>query len=241
MNLAVAKNRLEALERQLAVRKAEQELLIKEKEEAQRKVDDFAALKLELEKTNTLLVQTADASREAGRKRMEKVVTRALQHVFGPDFRFEIELTDVGGKPAAKFWVVTTGENGEEVRNDPQESRGGGVNDIIAIALQVATMVVYNSPKIQGPIILDEPGKHVSEEYVVKFGEFLEFISNSFNRQIIMVTHQPVLAATANKTFISKLVGGKTQIKTADLSQYKLLDLEDDDDEQSEDDTDTES
>lgn len=72
MNLAVAKNRLGVLEKQLAVRKAEQDLLIKEKEEAQRKVDDFADLKLELEKTNALLVQTADASREAGRKRADR-------------------------------------------------------------------------------------------------------------------------------------------------------------------------
>lgn len=241
MNAVVARNRLEALERKLAVRQAEKDLLMKERDEAQRKVDDFATLKLELEKTVSLLVQTADASREAGRKRMEKVVTRALQHVFGPDFRFEIELTDVGGKPAAKFWVVTTGENGQEIRNEPQESRGGGVNDIIAIALQVATMVVYNEPKIQGPVILDEPGKHVSEDFVVKLGEFLDFISKTFKRQFIMVTHQPMLAATADKTFVTKLVGGKTKVDSVDLGQYKLIDLEDDDDEQGEIDEDAES
>jgi DNA repair ATPase RecN len=102
--------------------------------------------------------------------------------------------------------------NGQIVRNEPQQSRGGGINDIVAAALQVATMVVYNSPKIQGPIILDEPGKHVSEDFVAKFGEFLAFISKTFNRQINMVTHQPYLAETADRTLYSQLVGGKTQV-----------------------------
>jgi hypothetical protein len=144
---------------------------------------------------------------------MEKVVTRALQSIFGPDFSFKIEMDEAGGKPIARFLVCSPGENGELIENEPQDSRGGGINDIVAFALQVAVMVVYNEPKIQGPIVLDEPGKHVSEEYVVKFGEFLDFISKTFNRQIFMVTHQPHLALTADKTLISQMVGGKTVIK----------------------------
>jgi len=78
-------------------------------------------------------------------------------------------------------------------------------------------MVVYNNPKIQGPILLDEPGKHVSEDYIVKFGEFVDFIGKTFDRQIIMVTHQPHLAQTADKTFISQLVSGKTVLREQDL------------------------
>lgn len=161
----------------------------------------------------TLLVNTADEAREVGRQRMEKVVTRALQSVFGPDFTFEIEMDESGGKPIARFLVCSIGENGDVIKNEPQDSRGGGINDIVAFALQVAVLVVYNEPKIQGPIILDEPGKHVSEEYAVKFGEFLEFVSRTFNRQIIMVTHQPHLAATANRTLVSQIIGGKTVVK----------------------------
>lgn len=206
-------HKVKQMEDEYNIRLAEKNLLEKQKEEELQKIKDQMDLKLHKEKIQTLLVKTADEAREVGRKRIEKLVTRALQSVFGPDFSFKIELDESGGKPTASFYVCSVGENGEIIQNEPQNSRGGGINDIIAIALQVATLVVYNEPKIQGPIILDEPGKHVSEEYVVKFGEFLDFISKTFNRQIIMVTHQPHLAATANKTFVSQLIGGKTVIK----------------------------
>lgn len=206
-------HKIKQMEDDYNVRLAQKQLLEKQKAEEEAKIQSQRDLKLHKEQLQTLLVQTADAAREAGRQRMEKVVTRALQSVFGPDFTFEIEMDESGGKPIARFLVCSIGEKGEVVKNEPQDSRGGGINDIVAFALQVATLVVYNEPKIQGPIVLDEPGKHVSEEYVVKFGEFLEFISKTFNRQIVMVTHQPHLAATANKTLVSQLVGGKTVIK----------------------------
>ncbi len=193
--------------------KAERNLVTKQLEEQQQKAGSKLERKKHLAEVQALLVNTADNAREVGRKRMEKVVTRALQSVFGSDFTFEIEMGDSGGKPTARFLVCSVGENGEIIKNEPQESRGGGINDIVAFALQVAVLVVYNEPKIQGPIILDEPGKHVSEEYAVKFGEFLEFVSKTFNRQIIMVTHQPHLAATASKTLVSQMIGGKTVIK----------------------------
>lgn len=207
------KHRLKQMEDDYNRQLAEQNLLIKQKEEEELKIITDRELKTHLEKVNILLVNTAEAAREAGRQRMEKVVTKALQSVFGPDFWFEIDMDEAGGKPIARFLVCSIGENGEEVKNEPQDARGGGINDIVAFAVQVATLVVYNEPKIQGPILLDEPGKHVSEEYVVKFGDFLEFISKTFGRQINMVTHQAHLAATANSTLVTQLVGGRTVIK----------------------------
>lgn len=213
MRVSTLAHKLSVMEDEYNQRKAQKNILVDQKTKLEQKIQGERDKKLELEKVSTLLVKTADAAREAGRQRLEKVVTRALQFVFGPDFSFEIELDESGGKPVARFLVCSPGENGEVVKNEPQDSRGGGINDIVASALQVAVMVVYNEPKIQGPIILDEPGKHVSEEYVVKFGEFLQFVSKTFNRQINMVTHQPHLALTADKTLISQIVGGKTVIK----------------------------
>lgn len=214
MKTKVYKNRLKELENQYAHRKAEYTVIEKDRDTELQQMDVLKLQKEQLELVSMLLVKTADQAREAGRQRMEKVVTKALQSVFGPDFSFEIELDESGGKPVANFYVVTEDPaTGEKIKNDPQTSRGGGINDIVAFALQVAVMVVYNEPKIQGPILLDEPGKHVSEDYVIRFGEFLDFISKTFNRQITMVTHQPHLAITAGKTLVSQLVGGKTVIK----------------------------
>ena len=144
----------------LAQAKAERALLEQQMITEETKIASKMTRKNHLGEVQALLVNTADEAREVGRQRLEKVVSRALQFVFGSDFSFEIEMTDIGGKPAARFLVCSVGENGEVVKNEPQESRGGGINDIVATALQVAVMVVYNEPKIQGPILLDEPGKH---------------------------------------------------------------------------------
>lgn len=227
--IASLRTSLKAMEKKHAERSAEKNILIAERRVEQDKVDSKADVKLKLDKTVDLLAETADAARENGRLRMEKVVTKGLQSVFGPEFTFEIELTKIGGKPAAIFYVVTTNTDGTVVRNEPQDSRGGGINDIVATAIQAATMVVYNNPVIMGSWLLDEPGKHVSEDYIVKFGEFLEFINKVFKRQMIVVTHQSHLAQTASKTLYSQLVGGKTRI-TEHVSASLVEDILDDED-----------
>ena len=58
-----------------------------------------------------------------------------------------------------------------------------------------------NQPILSGPLILDEPGKHVSNDYIFNLGEFLKQSSNIFNRQIIMVTHNPHLSQISDRAF----------------------------------------
>ena len=50
-------------------------------------------------------------------------------------------------------------------------------------------------------MILDEPAKHVSEEYIFNVGNFLKQTSEMFNRQIIMVTHNQHLSAISNNCY----------------------------------------
>ncbi len=71
---------------------------------------------------------------------------------------------------------------------------------------------LYNEPKLQGPIILDEPGKHVSEEYAIRLATFLQHASQHFKRQIVMVTHQQHLAEVADKAFQVEIRGGSSQV-----------------------------
>ena len=77
---------------------------------------------------------------------------------------------------------------------------GGGVVDTVSIALRIAFLLKY-SPPIQGPIILDEPAKHLSDEYVFNIAEFLKQVCKEFNRQIILVTHNQHLSAIGDKTY----------------------------------------
>ena len=80
------------------------------------------------------------------------------------------------------------------IKTKPEQSRGGGVIDIISLALRIAFLQIHK-PKIEGPLILDEPAKHVSEDYIFNVADFLKRASEMFNRQIIIVTHNNHLSA----------------------------------------------
>jgi len=170
-----------------------------------------------MEKVRILLQQSADHARRQAKEQLETTVTRALQFVFGSSFRFEIELTEHGGNPSAEFYVVTEWD-GKIIRNKPQDARGGGVVDLLSLALRIA-MIESMQPRIEGPIILDEPGKHMSEDYVVPFIELIKSLGETFQRQIVMVTHNTDLTESADAAFYVRLNQGRSEVR-----QPRLLD-----------------
>ena len=123
---------------------------------------------LEIEnKTKLLLQKVSIEARDRAKDVMEKAVTHALQYIFGSDFSFEIKLKETKNRVEAEFYVLNN-IGGQVIRSSPEEACGGGVVDIISIALRMALLHLYQNPKINGPVILDEPGKHVSADYTIK-------------------------------------------------------------------------
>lgn len=187
-------------------------------------VQELSTLAYTQEQSRFLLTKVAEQARETARQHLESTVTDALQYVFGPDFSFVIELKEARGRAEAEFYVEST-QNGKRVRTDPLQARGGGVVDIIAIALQFGIVQIHDNPKIQGPILMDEPGKHVDQENTVRLAMFLSEMSKLFGRQIGMVTHQPHLAEIADNSYNIELKGGKSiaikRLQSGTASQYQ--------------------
>jgi DNA repair exonuclease SbcCD ATPase subunit len=209
MNITDLRDRLDLLKNQHAGDKAMRDSLNSSK---LLKDTEWQSLATELslkELAKFLLTKTAEEAREVARQRLESIVTNALQYVFGPDFNFVIEMKESRGRAEADFYVESI-QGANVVRTDPMVARGGGVVDIIAIALQLAIVQIHQNPRIQGPIILDEPGKHVDTENAIKLAMFLNEMSHHFNRQIIMVTHQPHLAEIAGNSYNIELKGGRS-------------------------------
>lgn len=209
---------LNALSRALA--SAKKEALIRETERngLQELLDDTEKRRREaekerdlFEKVRVLLQGSAEHARLQAKEQMETLVTNALQYVFGPQFRFEIELSEHGGKSAAEFYVITDWE-GTPVKTKPQDARGGGVVDIISLALRVAMVETFR-PRPEGPLILDEPGKHVSAEYVLPMLEFLKATAEMFGRQVILVSHNSHLTEGADRVFQVQMRGGETLVR----------------------------
>lgn len=169
-----------------------------------------------LEKVRVLLQKVSEFTREQSKRQIESLVSNCLQVIFDMNLEFKIEINEMRGRPEAEFYVISN-INGEIIRTRPQDSRGGGVVDVISLAVRIA-MLECNTMDIKGPIILDEPAKHVSDEYIIQVAEFLRQVSMMFGRQVIIITHNKHLNETADKLFQVDMSGGVSRV-TVDTRQ----------------------
>lgn len=163
-----------------------------------------------IEKAGILLQNTSEFARNQAKTQIETLVTNCLQFIFENNIEFEIEIEELYGKPNAEFYVITKMDD-TIIKTKPELSRGGGVVDIISLALRIAFLQVHK-PQIEGPLILDEPAKHVSEDYIFNVADFLKRSSEMFGRQIIMVTHNDHLSSIGTNAYKVYMQGTESQL-----------------------------
>ena len=163
-----------------------------------------------LDKVTIVFQKTSEFAREQAKNQIESLVTKCLQYVFDSNVNFVIELDELRNKANAEFYVVNEIDD-IIIKTKPELSRGGGVVDIISLALRIAFLQIHK-PQIEVPLILDEPAKHVSEDYIYNVADFLKQTSELFNRQIIMVTHNNHLSAISNTAYRVELIGSTSKV-----------------------------
>ncbi|MGI5921799.1 MAG: hypothetical protein ACOX6I_08705 [Syntrophomonadaceae bacterium] len=200
MDIAALSQAYADLNRDILLRKGQKETLtaiIKDKKQqldnVNQKIDIY-------QKVNVIYRTAAEFARAQSKRIMENLVTNALTIVFPGDLKFQVELDVKGDKAEAYFFVSSTYGGNQVVCNEPQEARGGGIVDLISLALRVA-LLETSRPPMGGPLILDEPAKHVSEEYSRNVAQFLNMVVQNFGRQVIMVTHNQHLADAGNSSY----------------------------------------
>lgn len=198
-----------------AMKKRIKEKLGKDLVTKQNELEKISNLIDTLEQVRLLLQRTSEYAREQIKQQIEMLVTHCLQFVFGPNLEFEIELNEVRGKTSAEFYVISTYDD-VKIKTKPQDARGGGIVDVISLALRIAVVQSTDTYK-DGPLILDEPAKHVSSEYISNVAQFLKQISDVFHRQIIMVTHNQYLSEIADLTYKVELKNGASEVTVYDL------------------------
>ncbi|WP_149453957.1 ATP-binding protein [Pasteuria penetrans] len=179
----------------------------REAQESQRACQSRADL---LDRVQVLLQLASERAREQACLLLQDLATKALRYIFGPDFRCEIVMTDKGGQPSAEVYCVTGGKE-HEVRNRPHEARGGGIVDALSLALRIALLETLR-PCPVGPLLLDEPGKHMSVEYVAPLVTFLTSVSTLYERQIIVVSHNPELIVAADRAYAVRQHAGVSHV-----------------------------
>ncbi|WP_422486781.1 ATPase [Gudongella sp. DL1XJH-153] len=166
-----------------------------------------------LEQVMILFQKTSEYARNQAKYQIENLVTKCLQYIFETNIEFKIEIEELRNKANAEFYVINDTPD-FFLKTKPEQSRGGGIVDIVSLALRISFMQTHK-PTIEGPLILDEPAKHVSEDYIYNVGDFLRQSSEMFNRQIIMVTHNSHLASLSENTHRVELSGTSSVIRPA--------------------------
>lgn len=151
----------------------------------------------QLSKVDALFKTTSDYARQQSKEQIEAIVSNCLSLIFEKPLQFIIELKEMRNKSSAEFYII------EEGMKEPYgilDSRGGGIVDIVSLSLRIAFLLKYR-PKIEGPLILDEPAKHVSMDFIYNVADFLKKISIEFDRQIILISHDEHLASMADQSY----------------------------------------
>lgn len=160
----------------------------------------------------TLFGKVSEFARAQLKARIEETVTAALQAVFErDDIRFEIEIRTSDGQPTAS-WQVVSMYGDTSVAGDPESSRGGGVSDVVSLALRLA-LLELSRPRVEGPVLLDEVGKHISAEYARNVAQFLKQYAQTTGRQIILVTHVGALASVSDVSYRVSQENGISEVE----------------------------
>ncbi len=200
MDIDLLNKTINNIENEINVEKGKRSVIEEQLKEAYSEIEKLEKYNDILSKVIVLFQKTSAYGREQAKRQIEELVTKCLQFVLETDIEFLIEITESRNIPQAEFYVVSN-YDGYSVKTKPELARGGGIVDIISIALRIAFIQIHR-PGIEGPLIFDEPGKHVSDDYIFNLGEFLKKSSSMFKRQVIMVTHNRHLSEICDSSYI---------------------------------------
>jgi len=161
-------------------------------------------------KAATLLQQVSEKTREKSVTRIETIVTQAVQEVYGDKaLQFKIIFDNrKGGAVTVDFRLWDSNLN---QYMDLVHSEAGGIRNIIATILRLVVIDLCY-PRIEGPVVLDEIGVHISEEYQERFGKFLQQYSQLTGRQIILVSHIDKVKIHADKKIKLQRTGIESEL-----------------------------
>ena len=160
-------------------------------------------------KASTLLQLVSEQTRERSIEKIESIITQAIQEVYGDKaLKFKIAFENKRGTVSVEFKLW---DNNLKQYLNLVRCEAGGIKNIISAILRLVVIDLYH-PKIEGPVILDEIGVHISQEHRARFGKFLQQYSQLTGRQIILVSHLEKVNEFADKKIRMKRIETDSEV-----------------------------
>jgi len=185
---------------------------ITEKNAELEKLEDFiisSTKRLELMKLATLILQElVDVVSTKNIIKIESLVNSALVSVFyDENYVFKIKKKPERNQHIYKIVLCKNGIEGNE------NSFGGGVWSWIAFVLKI----LFNILSKRFPLLVpDESLSFLSAKYIPNASSFINDLSQEFNLPILLVTHQPLFADSANIKY--ELINKGTHSEIVDVT-----------------------
>lgn len=208
--------KLTSLRAKLTAEVAEAKLLAARKKELQDEVQRLADEAETYAQVSALLASIGEERQFEVQREIEGIVTQGLQAIFEENLSFHMMQSVKANIPQVDFKVRTTFADGKVLETGVMNARGGGLSSTIGILLRIVIKLL--GPDKDSPLILDEIGRMISEEYIDNFVSFLRQIVDKTPLQVILVSHQKVFLAVADYAYeLSQDKDGATKVK--DITQ----------------------
>lgn len=177
-----------------------------------KKDQEYESKELEfIAEAQQILQQTATQTQNRLSFHISEFITSALKSIWGEN-AYKYELRFVEKRNRTEVEMVLKTQDGEVSLDNLNNIRsGGGVLDIVALALRIALWSLQ--PNKQSMMILDQPLSNLDMNHLPKAGQLIDELSNKLEMQFVMINHNPALADIADKTFYVEKVDNKSTVK----------------------------
>ncbi len=146
-------------------------------------------------KVSVLLTSLGDEAQKQAQDRLEELVTRGLQVIFGPELSFHV-IQSVKANQAVTEFVIRSEYEGNMVDTPVMDARGGGMAAVTGFMIRLVILLL--TPRARRILFLDETFAHVSREYEVPLAEFLAEVAERAGVQLVLVTHSSAFSDAAD-------------------------------------------
>lgn len=159
-----------------------------------------------IQKAQLIIQHVAQQTQEELEYYLSNIVSLALNSVFDDPYEFKIDFIIKRGTTEAEIYFMRDGE-----KYKPMDTSGFGPIDVASFALRLA--VLQLNKKHRRTIILDEPFRFISKNYLPKVADMIKELSKKLKIQIIIVTHIKELESCADKLFEVNINKKISQVK----------------------------
>lgn len=148
-----------------------------------------------LEKAREIIKIVSRTTQEKIQYHISDIASLALDGIFPEPYKLVLNFVERRNKTECDISFLRN----EHIVN-PVEDSGFGAVDVASFALRVASWSM-SRPRTRPVILLDEPMKHLSDEYQEAASEMIKKVADKLGVQFIIISHKPVLSTFADKVF----------------------------------------